>query len=454
MNTKRIIVFAMTALLMVSMAEAQVSVRRTAKKDTQTEASKGSAGKSKANAAKTDQAKAKAATPAKTATPAKAAQPAKTAQPAVAKKSTPAKKSEQAAPGTQGKSVRQQAFDDYQKKPDEEMAWQHIVYRELDLKQDQNAPLYFPPEPADGMTSLFRVIMDAFAKGELKAYEYLDGREVFEEKYQVKPTDIFDKFQIYYQTEPAKQRGGAETYKLDDSDVPSSEVLSYYIKERWEFDQKRSKYQPTILCICPVLHRSGDYSGEAAKYPMFWLKYEDLRPFLRGHMIVSQGMNKAARYTMEEFFALGQYKGEIYKDLNLHGLSLMQQYPNPDSLRMARQRLDDELHSFEDRIWVKDPEPAPADEGKKTGRRGKSAEAQPAAQAQGANGAQPAGSAQPAPGNDGAQAQPADGELQEVPDTEEVEKTNRRTGAKVDTQAARAEKQARATRGKSVRRSR
>ncbi len=438
MNTKRIIVFAMTALLMVSMTEAQVSVRRTAKKDTQTEASKGSAAKSKTKAAKPEQAKPKAATPAKT------------AQPAVAKKSTPANKREQAAPGSQGKSVRQQAFDDYQKKPDEEMAWQHIVYRELDLKQDQNAPLYFPPEPADGMTSLFRVIMDAFAKGELKAYEFLDGREVFEEKYQVKPTDIFDKFQIYYQTESAKQRGGADTYRLDDSDVPSSEVLSYYIKERWEFDQKRSKYQPTILCICPVLHRSGDYSGEAVKYPMFWLKYEDLRPFLRGHMIVSQGMNKAARYTMEEFFALGQYKGEIYKDLNLHGLSLMQQYPNPDSLRMARQRLDDELHSFEDRIWVKDTEPTPTDEGKKTGRRGKSAEAQPAAQAQ------PAGGTQSASGNDGAQsqAQPADDELQEVPDADAVEKINRRTGAKVNPQAARAEKQARATRGKSVRRSR
>ena len=123
------------------------------------------------------------------------------------------------------------------------------------------------------------------------------------------------------------------------------------------FREGRSlKYQRRILCLCPVLHSTGDFSADAVKYPMFWLNYEDLRPYLRDHLVVNQGMNTAARFTMEEFFSLGQYEGDIYKEQNLRGLSLKQQVgDNPDSLKMAQQKLDNDLRAFEDSIWIKDP---------------------------------------------------------------------------------------------------
>ena len=98
---------------------------------------------------------------------------------------------------------------------------------------------------------------------------------------------------------------------------------------------------------------------------MFWLNYEDLRPYLRDHLVVNQGMNTAARFTMEEFFSLGQYEGDIYKEQNLRGLSLKQQVgDNPDSLKMAQQKLDNDLRAFEDSIWIKDPVPTAAPERK------------------------------------------------------------------------------------------
>ncbi|MBQ0057950.1 MAG: gliding motility protein GldN [Bacteroidales bacterium] len=359
------------------------------------------------------------------------------AKPADVKPATPAtprknatsspQRRQPAAPAAGGKTLRQQAFDAYQKEAAEETPWQHVVYREIDLTDEKNASLYFPIEPIDGLTNLFRVIVDAFAKGELKAYEYLDGREVFTDKYQVKVEDVLDKFQIYYQKKPATQRGGADVYEIDESDVPCSELLSYYIKERWEFDQKHSKYQARVLCICPVLHRAGDFGGTAVKYPMFWINYEDLRPFLRDHLVVSSGMNTAARYTMEEFFSLGQYNGTIYKEQNLRGLSLMQQYPDADTLKMVQQRLDEELRAFKDSIWVQD-EPVEAVEDKKSHKK-------------------------TAPAAD--KTADTDGDATKATDkaAAATDKKNRRTKEAVDADAL-AEKEANATKKHSARRSR
>ena len=255
-------------------------------------------------------------------------------------------------PIVDGNSQRQQSFAEYQRKEDGFMPWQHIVYRELDMENPVNASLYYPEEPMDGLTNLFRVILDGICTGRLKGYEYLDGREIFDEKYVVNPRDILDKFQILYQEKPAVGQNGKPTFVVEEMDVPCNEVLSYFIKERWEFNQKTSKYGPRILAICPVLHRSGDFGGDLVKYPMFWLNYEDLRPLLREHLIMSDGMNNTPRFTMEEFFTLEQYKGDIYKVQNTRGLSLMQQYPNPDTLKMMRAKIEAELRGFGDSIWV------------------------------------------------------------------------------------------------------
>lgn len=352
-------------------AGAQVSVRRTPKKDASTESpakpkretSRKEDRRDPRRTVMSDMPDTRAESPAKptppksespAARPDAAARPAAPTSPAVpnpTRKATPAKKNAQPVVAPGGTTLRQQSFDEYQRDEATEVPWQHVVYRELNLEEGPNASLYYPVEPQDGMTNLICVIMNAMCKGELTGYEFLDGREVFTEKYKVKTRDILDKFQIYYQVKPGA-KGGDETYEVDESDIPSNEVLSYYIKERWEFDQKHGRFRPRVLAVCPVVHRTGDFGGKATRYPMCWFNYEDLRPFLRQHLVMSDGMNNTARFTMEEFFALEQYKGEIYKVQNLRGQSLMQMYPDSASLADARTRIDEELRSFGKSIWI------------------------------------------------------------------------------------------------------
>lgn len=271
------------------------------------------------------------------------------------RRTTPKKQGKQPSALAEGTTQRQQSFDEYQRQEDGYKPWQHVVYRELDLTKEKNASLYFPTEPQDGLTNLFRVILDALCNNRIKGYEYMDGREIFTDKYAVKVQDVLDKFSIYYQQKPGVGNGAQPTYVVDEMDVPSNEVLKYYVKERWEFDQKTSKYGPRILALCPILLRAGDFGGDAVPYPMFWVNYEDIRPMLREHLVMSDGMNNTPRYTMEEYFTLQQYDGDIYKVQNVRGLSLMQQYPNADTLAMMRQKIELELRGFADSIWVHEP---------------------------------------------------------------------------------------------------
>jgi len=197
--------------------------------------------------------------------------------------------------------------------------------------------------------------MRLLANNQLTAYEYLDGRELFTDQYKLKVSDLLDRFHIIYT--PAK--GSTEKnpkYTIDESDVPTNEVLSYYVIERWEFDTRGNRMKTYVDAICPVLHRSGDFGGEAVKYPMFWVKYSDLRPWLAQQTIFTSDDNNLPTCTYDDFFNLSMYKGDIYKTRNLRNKSMMQMYPDSADLHRAQDSIQQRLDNFEKKLWVPDRE--------------------------------------------------------------------------------------------------
>lgn len=234
---------------------------------------------------------------------------------------------------------------------DADRQWMRVIYRQLDLEKDENAPLYFPEEPVEGQENLFRIIMRLLANNQVSAYEYLDGREVFTDQYRVKVRDVLDRFYIPY----TDAKGSTERnprFVIEESDVPTNEVLSYYVIERWEYDTRHNRLRPHIEAICPVLHRSGDFGGEAVRYPMFWLKFADIRPWLAQQSIFTSDDNNMPTCTYDDFFNLTMYDGEIYKTRNLKNKSMMQLYPNEDDRKHAQDSIQASLDSFEKKLWV------------------------------------------------------------------------------------------------------
>lgn len=261
-------------------------------------------------------------------------------------------RTQQSAPGV---TQRMESFYQDENLSDADMQWMRVIYRQLDLQDPKNAPLYFPEDIIDGQENLFRIIMRLVTQNKVPAYEYLDGREIFNDQYKLNVKDMLDRFYILY-TPGRNSTEKNPTFVIEEADIPVNEVLSYYIIERWEFDSRSNRMKTRVEAICPVLHRSGDFGGEAVRYPMFWVKLENLRPHLAQQSIFIDDDNNLARYTYDDYFAMNMYDGEIYKTRNLRNQSMVQMYPDPDDRKHAQDSIQKRLENFDKKLWVPDRE--------------------------------------------------------------------------------------------------
>ena len=252
---------------------------------------------------------------------------------------------------TGGISDRQQSFYEVKEPSDADLQWMKVIYRSLDLTKGKNPALYYPEEPnADG-ENLFFIIMRLLAKGQISAYEYLDGREMFTDEFKVKVDEMMDRFHIYY-TEAKGSTAKNPIYEFENADIPSNEVLSYFVIEKWEFDTRSNQMKARVEALCPVLHRMDEWGGEAVKYPMFWVKLNDIRPYMAKQYVFTDDDNNLARYSIDDFFKLNMYTGEIYKTKNLRNQSLRQLYPEDEAYKHAQDSIEQRLRSFNKDLWV------------------------------------------------------------------------------------------------------
>lgn len=246
---------------------------------------------------------------------------------------------------------RMQSFYEASPTSDADLQWMRVIYRQIDLDAPKNAPLYFPEDIIDGQENLFRIIMRLLAENRIAAYDYLDGKEIFNDSHRLNVRDMLDRFHILY----TDAKGSTEKnprFVIEESDVPTYEVKSYYLIERWTFDARSNQTEITVEAICPVLHRSGDFGGDEVKYPMFWVKLDSLRPYLARQEIFTSDDNNLATHTYDDYFMLNMYEGDIYKTRNLANKSMMQLYPDPDDRKRAQDSIQARLESFDKNIWV------------------------------------------------------------------------------------------------------
>ena len=229
---------------------------------------------------------------------------------------------------------------------DEDVVWRRDIYRELDLNNEAKAALYYPVEPKGNQMNLFTTIFRLMMTGKITVFQYrMDGNESFAAADRVDPKSFLDNYHIYYE----KQANGR--IKLDNSDIPSREVKSYYIKESSFFDQRSATFHTKVLALCPIMTREDDFGDGGTKYPLFWVKYDDLAPYLTRQQVMTSNLNNAVVMSIDDYFARNQYKGKIYKTNNLLGQTLSQYCTTDSAMAKEQKRIEAELVAFEKNIW-------------------------------------------------------------------------------------------------------
>ena len=250
-------------------------------------------------------------------------------------------------------SIREQIYFPTAVDMPEDVVWRRDIYREIDLTKDVNAGLYYPVQPEGKQMNLFTYIFKLAQNNYIPIYEYSianDGADVFTDETKVKMKTLLDDRHIFY------EEGENGKLKVDNSDIPSPEVTKYYLKESAYYDQANAAFHIKVVALCPVMMREDDFGGEATQYPLFWVKYSDLEPFLNRQTVMTSNLNNAAMMSMDDFFTLNMYRGKIYKTNNAQGKTLLQLCDGDTTKLSAEQkRIEKELEAFRKNIFG-DPE--------------------------------------------------------------------------------------------------
>ena len=266
------------------------------------------------------------------------------AQPEARRQAAAQKKAAQQSGDTP--TLRAQIFFPTALPMDEDVVWRRDIYRELDLNNEANAALYYPVEPKGNQMNLFTTIFRLMMTGKITVFQYrMDGNDSFAAADRVDPKSFLDNYHIYYE----KQANGR--IKLDNSDIPSREVKSYYIKESSFFDQRSATFHTKVLALCPIMTREDDFGDGGTRYPLFWVKYDDLAPYLTRQQVMTSNLNNAVVMSIDDYFARNQYKGKIYKTNNLLGQTLSQYCTTDSAMAKEQKRIEAELVAFEKNIW-------------------------------------------------------------------------------------------------------
>jgi gliding motility associated protien GldN len=232
------------------------------------------------------------------------------------------------------------------------VVWLREIYRNIDLTKENNAALLYPPQPLGNRQNLCTLIFKLIADNKVTAYKYYENERLVD-------SEIIDFEEILTARGIIHTSQGAGENKkiiIEETDIPSSEVLQYMIKEAWYFDEATGSFKSQIKAICPILVQEDFDIGGFRSYALFWIPYENLRPYLSREMIMTSDYNNALSYTIDDYFTKRMFSGDIVKTVNMRNLTLSQQVgsDNLEALKHAQDSIESQLKDFEKQLWVQE----------------------------------------------------------------------------------------------------
>jgi gliding motility associated protien GldN len=245
-------------------------------------------------------------------------------------------------------SVRERKVVPYPPLREADAIYAKRVERVIDTREKKNLVMQWPKNPLNKILYTLVTTGEDTKSGKLNAYR----------------TDSLDKAMTV--AEVKKLGGFCETisvqidpndpYNTKDSTVCTpfdyTQIKRFQLTEEWLFDKQRGMFFPRIIAIAPLF--KPNVSGvELPEQPMFYVKYDELRPYLVNEEVFNR-QNDAMRLTYYDFFEDRLFSSYITKESNDKDLAI-KEFPefkdnNLDALYES-ERIKAELFNWEHDLW-------------------------------------------------------------------------------------------------------
>ncbi len=231
----------------------------------------------------------------------------------------------------------------------DDVVWRKNVIRVIDLREQQNRPLYYPYEDIEetSQKNLFSIIFTNFLEGKLKGYKSQVNVSptyvpYFNEENEINP----DSFSILSQ---GYMPDRISVYDKVNWITPG--IIKYYILEVWYFNKTSSTFHNKIIAIAPVYDEEYGQDSDIRSGSWFWFPYDRLRPFLQEEYIKLSGRNVSPLVNFDDFFITRKFYGYIVKDYDLESRDIDTGLDDPILIKQEQDRVEDEIIDFEQDLW-------------------------------------------------------------------------------------------------------
>lgn len=277
-----------------------------------------------------------------------------------------------------------------------DVTWSKRVWREIDMREKINHPIYLPFDyhtPSgqyvrnSSRWSLWTILRHHIINGDLKVFspynpaqeDMIDGDQF---KYPIVPepgknyfTDSVFRDKVFYYLgrlgpqsdqpltdefgEPIEMTlpDGSITYKYPPADtlwIDSQEIIQYRMKEDWFFDKERSVLDVRILGIAPVVYKvevnaSTGQSTVTGTKELYWLYFPHCRYILNNYFVYNE-QNDAQWMSFDDLFWKRQFNSTIYKESNVFDRKIDSYRTGLDALYES-EKITEEIRTFEHDVW-------------------------------------------------------------------------------------------------------